>query len=118
MAILLDIKYKIVLVPFPYDDQINIKMRPALCLTEKISPYNHIVIAFITSNIAIANNESDLILNSSDNEFKSTGLKQSSAVILHRITTIPSYVIKRELGFLPLKYHKKLKEKLAKLFEL
>lgn len=39
-------QFKIVLVPFPFDDLSGKKVRPALCLTEKISNYNHVVIAF------------------------------------------------------------------------
>lgn len=53
-------KHKIVLVPFPFDDLKDIKVRPALCLTDRISGYQHIVIAFITSQIEKANEDSDI----------------------------------------------------------
>ena len=53
-------KWKIVLVPFPFDDLSGIKVRPAICLTDEISPYKHVVIAFITSQVAKAVETSDI----------------------------------------------------------
>jgi mRNA interferase MazF len=44
-------KNSIVLVPFPFDDFSSTKVRPALCLTNLISGYNHVVISFITSQV-------------------------------------------------------------------
>lgn len=38
-------KYKIVLVPFPFDDLSATKVRPAICLTDSISAYQHVVAA-------------------------------------------------------------------------
>ena len=34
-------KYKIVLVPFPFDDLTASKVRPAVCLTDEIKPHSH-----------------------------------------------------------------------------
>jgi mRNA interferase MazF len=44
-------KHKVVLVPFPFDDLSGAKVRPAICLTEPIGPYRHVVLAFITSKV-------------------------------------------------------------------
>jgi mRNA interferase MazF len=111
-------KYKIVLVPFPFDDLSTLKVRPALCLTNTISGYNHIVIAFITSRISKVNEDSDLKLLSSDPDFALTGLRVDSAVRLHRLVTIPKKLVLRELGELPNNYVVEIKEKLKKLFEI
>ena len=86
-------KYKIVLVPFPFDDFSNTKVLPAICLTDKISKYKHVVIAFITSQISNATEETDIKITNIEN----TGLKTSSAIKLHRIVTIPTNLIKRDL---------------------
>ncbi len=51
---------KIVLVPFPFDYRSATKVRPALCLTNSTGYDDHVVIAFITSQIATANETSDL----------------------------------------------------------
>ena len=114
MENLLNMKYKIVLVPFPFDDFSSTKVRPAICLTNKIGTFNHVIIAFITSKIPEEINETDIIITNLDN----TGLKTNSAIKLHRIVTISSSLIKRELGNLPISYHKAIYQKLKKLFAL
>jgi len=43
------IKNSIVLVPFPFDDFLTFKLRPALCLTPEIGRFKHVIIAFISS---------------------------------------------------------------------
>ena len=105
-------KHKIVLVPFPFDDFSAAKVRPAVCLTDKIGKYHHIVIAFITSQIPKDKTESDITLETTDE----TGLKIKSVLRLHRITTIPAELIQRKLGQLPKIKEEELKEKLSKLF--
>jgi mRNA interferase MazF len=46
------IKYSVVLVPFPFDDFSATKVRPALCLTDSIREFDHIVIGFISSKVS------------------------------------------------------------------
>ena len=89
MAFLSLMKNKIVLVPFPFDDLSGTKVRPALCLTNTISHYDHVVIAFITSQLVSLSEISDLSLHSTDIDFSQTGLKVDSAIRLHRLITIP-----------------------------
>ncbi len=45
------IKGKVVLVLFPFDDLSAAKVRPAVCLTEAVGAYRHVVLAFITNRI-------------------------------------------------------------------
>jgi mRNA interferase MazF len=90
-------KHKIVLVPFPFDDLSSSKVRPAVCLTDEIKPYGHIVVAFITSNISNPA-ATDLVIPSSDPEFKTTGLKVASTVRLHRLMTVSKTIFLRHLG--------------------
>jgi len=111
-------KGKIVLVSFPFDDLSGVKVRPALCLTDGISPYHHVVIAFITSQIQKAAEPSDLAILKTDRYFSQTGLKVDSAIRLHRLVTIPESLIQRQLGNLPLTYQSVLNQKLRVLFEL
>ncbi|MBI5916863.1 MAG: type II toxin-antitoxin system PemK/MazF family toxin [Bacteroidetes bacterium] len=111
-------KHKIVLVPFPFDDLSGLKVRPAVCLTDSIGMYDHVVIAFITSQAAKANEPSDLIINSLDQNFSLTGLKVTSAVRLHRLITVPVRIIQRQLGDLPPDYHAGLGQRLRSMFGL
>ena len=92
------IKNKIVLVPFPFDNFSTIKVRPAVCLTNTIGKYNHIVIAFISSRIPIEPLETDIIIKKKDISFKKTGLTVDSVIKIHKVVTIPKKLIKRELG--------------------
>ena len=111
-------KYKIVLVPFPFDDLSATKLRPAICLTTPISAYQHLVVAFITSQAHKANEPSDLLIPTSNPDFLQTGLTMSSAVRLHRLATVPIKLTQRELGGLPPSFQTELEQKLRQLFGL
>ena len=91
-------KYKVVLVPFPFDDLTTHKVRPAVCLTDPIGPHRHVVAAFITSQTPADLLSSDLLLDADDEGFEQTGLRVTSTLRLHRLLTIPAQLIKRELG--------------------
>ncbi len=91
-------KNKIVLVPFPFDDLSSNKVRPAVCLTDEIQPYGHIVLAFITSKVSANPADTDFVIESGDADFAQTGLKVSSTIRLHRLMTVSKQIIKRELG--------------------
>jgi mRNA interferase MazF len=107
-------KYTLVLVPFPFDDFSETKVRPAVCLTERIGKYDHIVIAFITSKIPVVEiEETDIILSKNEE----TGLKIDSLLRLHRLTTIPYNLIKRQLGQVPSAKKIEIRKKLSRLFE-
>jgi len=91
-------KYKIVLVPFPFDDLTANKVRPAVCLTDEMKPYSHVVLAFITSQVTSGSSPTDFVINNTDKDFPITGLKVSSTVRLHRLMTVTKSIILRELG--------------------
>ena len=111
-------KWKIVLVPFPFDDLTGFKMRPAICLTDEVSTYKHVVIAFITSQVEKATESSDVPLTPLSPNFTSTGLKVPSAIRLHRLVTIPTSLMQRHLGDLPVDLQGILEQKLRTLFGL
>ncbi|CAN5685470.1 type II toxin-antitoxin system PemK/MazF family toxin [soil metagenome] len=111
-------KNKIVLVPFPFDDLSANKVRPAVCLTDEIPPYGHIVLAFITSKIPVNPSDTDFVINSQDADFGQTGLKVSSTVRLHRLMTVSKQIIKRELGELSTNQQTEIKNRLRKLFQI
>ena len=111
-------KYKIVIVPFPFDDLSGQKARPAVCLTDEIQPYGHIVLAFITSRVSANPSAADFVIDSQDADFATTGLKVSSTVRLHRLMTVSSKIIKRELSELSLSQQSEIENRLRKLFNI
>lgn len=112
------IKGKVVLVPFPFDDLSTLKVRPAICLTDPVGPHKHVVLSFITSQIVTNKLESDVIIDSTIDDFNLTGLHVSSTIRLHRLITISASIIKRELGVISKKLQKEIDEKLVILFKL
>jgi mRNA interferase MazF len=111
-------KYKIVLVPFPFDDLTANKVRPAVCLTDEIKPYSHIVLAFITSQVSANASPTDFVIDKSDADFATTGLKVSSTIRLHRLMTVSKSIVLRQLGELSLAQQAEIDNRLRKLFSL
>lgn len=111
-------KNKIVLVPFPFDDLSANKVRPAVCLTDEISPYGHIVLAFITSKVPANPSDTDFVIDAQNADFAQTGLKASSAVRLHRLMTVSKKIIKRVLGELSKNQQAEIEKRLQKLFQI
>ena len=111
-------KGKVVLVPFPFDDLSATKARPAVCLTDPIGPHRHVVLAFITSKIPSDLLETDFVLDSAGADFSSTGLRVASTLRLHRLMTLTTALIVRELGSISSEIQSKIDDKLHKLFKL
>jgi mRNA interferase MazF len=111
-------KNKIVLVPFPFDDLSSHKVRPAVCLTDEINPHNHIVLAFITSQVQQIQSDTDFVIDLQDADFGQTGLRVSSTIRLHRLMTVSASIIKRELGELSQNQQTEVENRLRKLFNL
>lgn len=109
-------KHKVVLVPFPFDDLSSTKVRPAVCLTEPIGEHKHVVLAFITSRVPDRPLSTDLIFAEADKDFSATGLRVSSALQLHRMMTVTTNIIVRELGMLPKPAQHEVDGKLKLLF--
>jgi mRNA interferase MazF len=111
------IKNSIVLVPFPFDDFSASKVRPALCLTNEIGKYNHVIIAFISSKISEDLIESDIIIKKQSENNSGTGLAVDSIIRLHKIVTIPKGLIKRKLGSVNKNIVLEARNKIIQLFE-
>jgi mRNA interferase MazF len=111
-------KYKVVLVPFPFDDLSSNKVRPAVCLTDEIQPFGHIVLSFITSKVSSNSAATDFTIDSSAADFKQTGLKVSSTICLHRLMTISKRMVQRQLGELSDNQRQEIENRLRILFDL
>jgi mRNA interferase MazF len=67
-------KGKIVLVPFPFDDLVAEKVRPALCLTDPIGSHRHVIVAFVSSQVPTTVTATDIVLDSRHKDFAATGV--------------------------------------------
>ena len=110
------IKNAIVLVPFPFDDFSATKVRPALCLTSEIGEHDHVVIAFISSKMPEKPIGTDVLVRLKSPSAQGTGLIVDSVIRLHRIVTIPKYLIKRRLGQISHSVASEVVEKIRLLF--
>lgn len=111
-------KYKVVLVPFPFDDLSSSKVRPAVCLTDPIGPYRHVILAFITSRVPATPLATDIVIDASDSDFSTTGLRVSSTLQVHRLMTATTSLIRRELGQLSPRIQAEVDNRLRRLFDL
>lgn len=111
-------KNNIVLVPFPFDDFSSLKVRPAICLTSEIGIFNHIVVAFISSNIKNGKERFDILIKKENILSQGTGLQVDSVIKLHRMVTIPKKIIKRKLGTANTELSEIIEKNLKNLFEL
>lgn len=115
MANRLSIRHRIVLVPFPFDDLSGVKVRTALCLTEPFGKHRHVILAFITGNCE-GREPTDILLSENSEGFVATGLRKSSLLRLHRLTTVTTRIILRELGSLHPDQTRVVNDTLVRLF--
>ena len=109
---------RVVLVPFPFDDLSSSKVRPAVCLTNPVGLHGHVVLAFITSRIPGDLEETDIVLDDSHPDFGNLGLRVSSVLRLHRLMTVSTSLIRREIGSLSPDIQSQVDGRLRVLFEL
>ncbi len=54
-------RFGVVLAPLPFDDLTGSKVRPAVILTDPVGTHRHVVLAFITSAVPLALEQSDVL---------------------------------------------------------
>lgn len=111
-------RYRVILVPFPFDDLTASKVRPAVCLTEAIGAHGHVLLAFISSVVPPNPEPTDLLQEPSDADFARTGLRVRLALRLHRMVTVSARIIRRQLGVLAPKLQAQVQERLRRLFAI
>jgi mRNA interferase MazF len=111
-------RYRIILVPFPFDDLSGTKVRPAVCLTDAAGTHRHVVLAFISSMVPPAPEPTDLLLDPSHPDFARSGLRVRSVMRLHRMVSVSARIILRQLGSLTPHYQAEVQRRLRTLFAL
>jgi len=94
-------KGQIILLPFPFADFSNFKLRPAVCLTDSSLPYEQVILAAISSIPSAEVTDTELLLNSNEEWFDQTGLKKTSIIKVHKLITVQKSYIEREIGSVP-----------------
>jgi mRNA interferase MazF len=111
-------RYRVILVPFPFDDLTGSKVRPAVCLTEAVGAHRHVVLAFITSVVPPKLEPTDLLLDPGSADFARTGLRVRSTLRLHRMVTVSATIIQRQLGVLTPDLQVQVQQRMRTLFAL
>ena len=105
-------KGTIILVPFPFTDLSNSKVRPALIISNNLRG-DDIIVVFISSTSAHLG-KYDVAVKAS----KQNGLKKDSRIKCSKIATLDKKIILGELGNMTSDEEKKIDSKLKTLFNL
>ena len=109
---------KIVRIDFPLQDKPGkVKNRPALCLTEPIGKYRHVIVAPITSKTDRPV-PTDVLLDQIEADFSSTGLSKTSVIQLHKLVSLGENRLLGEVGSLSAAHDEAVHTKLRELFKL
>jgi mRNA interferase MazF len=94
------------------------KVRPAVCLTNPMGPHRHVVVAFVSSQMPVDLAPTDVVLDPRHKDFGATGLRVASVLRLHRLVTLTTALIRREMGMLSQSWQNEINQKLVVLFGL
>lgn len=111
------IKGDIVLVPFPFTNLAQTKLRPAVVLW--VDPKgSDVTLCFISSQNVASVASGEFVIDPSDAEFAGTKLKVTSKVRVTRIVTLERQLIQRRLGKLGTNQTQQLNAAMLQAFQL
>lgn len=110
------VRCDLVLVIFPFTDLSAQKLRPALIIGRVKS--DDLILAFISSQVAMIDKHTDCLLEPSDREFAMTGLKVASVVRLNKLATLHRNLVRRRLGRIGPQSPKAIAQQLKYVLEL
>ncbi|WGV26436.1 type II toxin-antitoxin system PemK/MazF family toxin [Halotia branconii] len=110
-------KGDIVLVPFPFTDLRETKLRPGLVLWVDGNG-NDVTLCFISSQNVTKIAPEEFILDTSDSDFATTGLRVISKVRVTRIVTVEQRLITRRIGKLAISQLQQLNTVMSQAFQL
>src|SRR2546429_153969 len=109
---------EIFLAQFPFGDVPGMKLRPVLLLTGALGSVPEVLVAYISSVVPTQPLVSDIQLDPSKPEFRSTHLKTKSTLRLHKLATIHSSNLSRYLGTIDTSLSAVVAKKLRELLGL
>jgi mRNA interferase MazF len=111
-------KWDIVILRYPFTDLTATKARPALVISpDSSSAGDDAVFIAITGNTA-GNGPHDVIFESSDPEYSTSGLLSDSAIKVDKIFTLHKSLAAKKIGVLGPLMQSKVKTRLIQFFEL
>lgn len=112
----MNLKWKFVLLLYPFDEGGESKVRPGLCLIDPIGKFSHVIVGYVSTQIPAQLEPSDLILEAQN--LGGTGLRKRSVLRLHRVFTADALIMQRTLGRLPDALIPEVETRLRALFAL
>lgn len=109
---------EIYLAGFPFGDTAGMKLRPVLTLTASQGLIPEVLVAYISSVVPDRLLPSDIVIDPTVAEHRSTRLKTSSVIRLHKLATIHTRAISRRLGKIPPSTADEVAQKLRELLDL
>ena len=110
-------KGDIILVPFPFTDLSQTKLRPAVVLWAD-SKGQDVTLCFISSQKVERLAANEFAIASNDPQFSMTGLKVTSKVRVTRVVTLERRMLQRRLGRLSGQLMKRFDQTLRQAFQL
>ena len=109
---------EVYLASFPFGDTAGMKLRPVLSLTGPLGHIPEVLVAYISSVIPGSPLPSDILLDPSTSDHRTTNLKTKSVLRLHKLATIHTSAIVRRLGGLSANTVLEVEQKLRTLLVL
>jgi len=110
-------KGDVVLVPFPFTDLSQTKLRPAIVLWVD-SNESDVTLCFVSSQNLDFLQLGEILLDPSQPEFAATKLKHASKIRVARIVALERLLITRRLGHLETYYLQQLNTQMIQVFQL
>jgi mRNA interferase MazF len=85
-------------VPFPFTDLSNVKVRPALVISRSDRADGDVLVAFVGTHHGGTLQTTDLLIEGTDPDFATIGLKTTSFVRLDKIVTLENSILLGEIG--------------------
>ena len=103
------------LIPFPFTDLSDNKVRPAVVISNNLKG-NDVIVAFISSKKLKELQPTDISIKETDRSFRLTGLKTNSTIKLSKLATLEKKIILGELGKISVETEKEITKKLKMIF--
>lgn len=104
---------QIALVPFPFTNTTQTKLRPILMLRKASTHFDDWLVCMISSQLRQADPDLDEILTPDDPEFAATGLKTASVFRLSRLAVLDGGLLMGSMGAISEQRLQRLRQRIA-----